>query len=98
MSSEVQGTTTGPRPPVGADPAHGPGTGRAPRRAPENAQLARLVEGFNRSRHPDEIVRAMLDEGVTLLGGSTATVHVLADPGDDSGMRPRSSAPASRSS
>jgi phosphoserine phosphatase RsbU/P len=84
MASEVQGTTTGPRSPVGADPPRGPGPRRAPRLATEDAQqLTRLVEGFNRSRHPDEIVRAMLDEGVTLLGGSTATVHVLADPGDE---------------
>ncbi|HKY65207.1 MAG TPA: SpoIIE family protein phosphatase [Acidimicrobiales bacterium] len=46
-------------------------------------RVTRLVEGFNRSRHPDEIVRAMLDEGVELLGGSTATVYVLADAGDE---------------
>jgi serine phosphatase RsbU (regulator of sigma subunit) len=43
------------------------------------ARTARLVEGFNRLRHPDEIVRAMLDEGVQLLGGTTGVVYVLSD-------------------
>jgi len=43
------------------------------------ARTARLVEGFNRLRHPDEIVRAMLDEGVPLLGGRTAVLYVLSD-------------------
>jgi GAF domain len=43
------------------------------------ARTARLVEGFNRLRHPDEIVRAMLDEGVPLLGGTTGVVYVLSD-------------------
>ena len=47
------------------------------------ARLARLVEGFNRLRRPDDIVRAMLGEGVELVGGSTASVHVLSDAGDE---------------
>src|SRR4029450_7574524 len=41
------------------------------------ARMARLVEGFNRLRRPDDIVRAMLTQGVAMVGGSTATVHVL---------------------
>jgi serine phosphatase RsbU (regulator of sigma subunit) len=45
-------------------------------------RTARLVEGFNRLRHPDEIVRAMLDEGIPLLGGSTGVVYVLSDEDD----------------
>jgi phosphoserine phosphatase RsbU/P len=83
MSSEVQGTTTGPRPPVTTDPGRGTDTPSAPAEASANAGLARLVEGFNRSRRPAEIVRAMLDDGVDLLGGSTATVHVLSETGDE---------------
>jgi serine phosphatase RsbU (regulator of sigma subunit) len=43
------------------------------------ARIARLVEGFNRLRHPDEIVRAMLDEGIPLLGAATGVVYVLSD-------------------
>jgi serine phosphatase RsbU (regulator of sigma subunit) len=43
------------------------------------ARTARLVEGFNRLRHPDEIVRAMLDEGISLLGGTNGVVYVLSD-------------------
>jgi serine phosphatase RsbU (regulator of sigma subunit) len=46
-------------------------------------RMTRLIEGFNRLREPDEIVRAMLDEGVALLGGSTASVHVLSESGDE---------------
>jgi serine phosphatase RsbU (regulator of sigma subunit) len=41
------------------------------------ARTARLVAGFNRLRHPDEIVQAMLDEGIPLLGGTTGVVYVL---------------------
>jgi serine phosphatase RsbU (regulator of sigma subunit) len=47
------------------------------------ARMARLVEGFNRLRRPEDIVRAMLGEGVEIVGGSTATVHVLSDAGDE---------------
>jgi serine phosphatase RsbU (regulator of sigma subunit) len=47
------------------------------------ARMARLVEGFNRLRRPNEIVRAMLDEGVELLGGTSATLHVLSESGDE---------------
>ncbi len=43
------------------------------------ARMARLVERFNRLRHPDEIVRAMLDEGIPLLGASTAVLYLLSD-------------------
>jgi GAF domain len=43
------------------------------------ARTARLVEGFNRRRHPDEIVRAMLDEGIPLLGGTTGVVYVMSN-------------------
>ena len=44
--------------------------------------MTRLVEGFNRLRRPDDIVRAMLDDGIELLGGSTATLHVMSETGD----------------
>jgi serine phosphatase RsbU (regulator of sigma subunit) len=46
------------------------------------ARMARLVEGFNSLRHPLDIVAAMLDDGVTMVGGRTATLHVLSDTGD----------------
>lgn len=45
--------------------------------------MARLVEGFNRLRRTDDIVRAMLDEGVALVRGRSATLHVLADGVDE---------------
>ena len=41
--------------------------------------MARLVEQLNRLRHPDEIVRAILGDGVALLGGRTGVVYVLSD-------------------
>ncbi|HET6954050.1 MAG TPA: GAF domain-containing SpoIIE family protein phosphatase, partial [Acidimicrobiales bacterium] len=47
------------------------------------ARMARLVEGFNRLRRPAEIVRAMLGEGVDLVGASSATLHLLSDAGDE---------------
>jgi serine phosphatase RsbU (regulator of sigma subunit)/GAF domain-containing protein len=47
------------------------------------ARMARLVEGFNRLRRPTEIVRAMLDEGIELLRGTSATLHVLSETGDE---------------
>lgn len=47
------------------------------------ARMARLVEGFNRLGRPEEIVRAMLDEGVDVLRGHTATLHVLSEAGDE---------------
>ena len=47
------------------------------------ARMARLVEGFNRLRRPHEIVRSMLDEGVSMLGGTSATLHVLSESGDE---------------
>lgn len=46
------------------------------------AGMARLVEGFNRLRRTDDIVRAMLDEGVALVQGRSASLHVLGE-GDD---------------
>ena len=83
MSADVEGTTTGPRPPVIADPGPGAGDGHAPSTSSANAGFARLVEGFNRSRRPAEIIRAMLEDGIELLGGSTATLHVLSEAGDE---------------
>jgi serine phosphatase RsbU (regulator of sigma subunit) len=41
------------------------------------ARLARLVENLNQLRREDDIIRAVLSEGVSLLGGHSATVHVL---------------------
>jgi sigma-B regulation protein RsbU (phosphoserine phosphatase) len=46
-------------------------------------RLVRLLAGFNRLRRPDEIVRAMLDEGVDLPGARTATLYMLSDAGDE---------------
>jgi serine phosphatase RsbU (regulator of sigma subunit) len=43
------------------------------------ARLARLVENLNQLRREDDIVRAILSEGVGLLGAHSATVHVLDD-------------------
>jgi len=43
------------------------------------ARLARLVENLNRLRREDDIVRAILSEGVSLLGAHSAAVHVLDD-------------------
>jgi serine phosphatase RsbU (regulator of sigma subunit) len=76
---------------VGADPDRGssvdgrslPGGVVASRAPGTTVRMAHLVEGFNRLRHTDEIVRAMLDEGVALLRGSTATLHVLSEGGDE---------------
>jgi serine phosphatase RsbU (regulator of sigma subunit) len=47
------------------------------------ARMSRLVEGFNRLRRPDDVVRAMLGEGVEMVGATTAAVHVLSDAGDE---------------
>jgi serine phosphatase RsbU (regulator of sigma subunit) len=47
--------------------------------AARRAGMARLVERFNGLRHPDEIVGAMLDEGIPLLGGRSAVLYVLSD-------------------
>jgi serine phosphatase RsbU (regulator of sigma subunit) len=46
------------------------------------ARMARLVEGLNGLRRPEDIVRAMLDEGVEIMGGRTAVLHVLSDDGE----------------
>jgi serine phosphatase RsbU (regulator of sigma subunit) len=47
------------------------------------ARLARLVENLNQLRREDDIVRAVLSEGVGLLGGHSATVHVLDETGSE---------------
>jgi serine phosphatase RsbU (regulator of sigma subunit) len=47
------------------------------------ARMARLVEGFNSLSHPLDIVAAMLDDGVAMVGGRTAVLHVLSDSGDE---------------
>jgi serine phosphatase RsbU (regulator of sigma subunit) len=47
------------------------------------ARLARLVEQLNTLRREDDIIRAVLSEGVGLLGGHSATVHVLDDSGSE---------------
>lgn len=72
------GTGSGEEPPVDA-PSRPDGDPRSPT---VTARMTRLVEGFNRLRRPDEIVRAMLDDGIELLGGSRATLHVMSDSGD----------------
>jgi serine phosphatase RsbU (regulator of sigma subunit) len=85
MSSEMPHGVTGLRPPVGGDAPGGSvddvpdeaASGRPPDR------VARLVAGFNRLRRVDDIVRAMLDEGLGLVKGSTASVHVLSETGDE---------------
>ncbi len=46
------------------------------------ARMARVVGGFNRLRDPNEIVKAVIDESMAMLGGTTVTVHVLGDDGD----------------
>jgi serine phosphatase RsbU (regulator of sigma subunit) len=43
------------------------------------ARLARLVENLNQLRREEDIIRTILSEGVSLLGGHSATVHVLDD-------------------
>ena len=48
----------------------------------DTARMARIVGGFNRLRDPSEIVKAVIDESMAMLGGTTATVHVLSDDGD----------------
>ncbi len=87
MSSEMPRAVTGLRPPVGVDPESGSQANGAPAdtvpSAATTARMARLVEGFNRLRRPADIVRAMLDEGLTLLSGSTATLHVVSEAGDE---------------
>lgn len=48
----------------------------------DTSRLGRLVEGLNRLRRPEEIVRSVLDQGLALLGGVTVTLHVLSEQGD----------------
>ena len=47
------------------------------------SRLSRVVEGLNRLRRPEEIVRSVLDEGLALLDGVSATLHVLSDDEDE---------------
>ncbi|HEX6237516.1 MAG TPA: GAF domain-containing SpoIIE family protein phosphatase [Acidimicrobiales bacterium] len=47
------------------------------------ARMARLVAAFNGVRRTDEVVAAMLDEGMALLGGNTAVLHLLSDAADE---------------
>jgi serine phosphatase RsbU (regulator of sigma subunit) len=69
-------------PAAGDEPgAHGVLVG-ASRSLGGTARLARLIEGLNRLRRPEEIVRSVLDEGLTLVGGVTASIHVLSERGD----------------
>jgi serine phosphatase RsbU (regulator of sigma subunit)/PAS domain-containing protein len=69
-------------PATGGEPgAHGVLVG-ASRSLGDTARLARLIEGFNRLRRPEEIVRSVLDEGLALIGGVTASIHVLSERGD----------------
>lgn len=88
MSSEMPEGATGLETAAGAVVGGGlSASARAADRPPQllgaATRMARLVEGFNRLRHTDEIVRAMLDEGIAVLGGRTATLHVLSDAGDE---------------
>jgi serine phosphatase RsbU (regulator of sigma subunit) len=83
MSLEAQGTAAAPRQVVAPEPGDEEHTGTGGGAAPLTARLTRLVEGFNRARHPDEIVQAMLDDGVELLGGRTASLHLLSESGDE---------------
>src|SRR5918993_1782061 len=46
------------------------------------ARMARPLESFNGLPRPEDIVRSMLDEGITLLNGRTAVLYVLSD-GDE---------------
>jgi serine phosphatase RsbU (regulator of sigma subunit) len=99
MRPDIPLAVTGPRSPAGTDPERGSGdpnraghpTGVGDPGDPGDgapaggvtARKARLVEGFNRLRRSDDIVRAMLADGVDLLRGSTATLHLLSDAGDE---------------
>ncbi len=75
--------------PVSPPPGTSPGGARASgvlvdatRSLGSSAGMVRLVEGFNRLRHPADVVRAMLDEGLEIVGGRTAVLHILADTED----------------
>jgi serine phosphatase RsbU (regulator of sigma subunit) len=48
-----------------------------------SAGIAGLVTGLNRLERTDDIVRAVLDESVSLLGARTASLYVLSDAGDE---------------
>lgn len=88
MSSGVPRAIAGREPSAGAGSGEEPPVDAAarpdgdPRSPTVTARMTRLVEGFNRLRRPDDIVRTMLDDGIELLGGSTATLHVMSEAGD----------------
>jgi serine phosphatase RsbU (regulator of sigma subunit) len=67
----------------GAEPDAEPGaTGAlvdATRSLGDTSRLSRMIEGLNRLRRPEEIVRSVLDEGLALLNGATASLHVLSE-------------------
>jgi serine phosphatase RsbU (regulator of sigma subunit) len=48
----------------------------------DSTRLARIVGSFNRLREPTDIVYAVLDECMAMLGATTGSVHVLNDTGD----------------
>lgn len=54
----------------------------APHALGDTTRLARIVGRLNRLRGPEDIVEAVLDECMALLGATTASVHVLSDRGD----------------
>jgi sigma-B regulation protein RsbU (phosphoserine phosphatase) len=67
-------------PPSGVPPSMAPRSGSP---AASSAGIAGLVAVLNRLQRADEIVRAVVDESVSLLGARTATVYVLSDAGDE---------------
>ena len=89
-AAESPADATGPPPDVATGATVRPATngseageGQAPASEERSTVgMARLVEGFNRLRRTDDIVRAMLDEGVALVQGRSASLHVMAE-GDD---------------
>ncbi len=83
MSHEAQGNVTGSPSPAPTGSGRGADPLDVQRPASADPCFARLIEDFNRSRRAEEIVRAMLVDGLALLGGNTATVHVLSEAGDE---------------
>ena len=54
----------------------------APHALGDTTRLARIVGRLNRLRRPEDIVQAVLDECMALLGATTGSVHVLSARGD----------------
>lgn len=54
----------------------------APHALGDTTRLARVVGRLNRLREPADIVQAVLDECMALLGATTGAVRVLSDRGD----------------